>query len=270
VVTIPEDLRVPLAERALGTEALGEALLGELQVLYRDECALAVDKPPLLPVHPSGRHLQGTLIQRLHALMGTDQLAREQRPRLCHRLDRETSGIVLVGLDPWSHAKIMRQFERRQVEKEYLAVVRGRPADDGGRISLPLGPARGSKIGLKIMVDPERGIDAATEWRVVERFRWVTLVACKLLTGRQHQIRVHMQSIGHPLVGDKLYGPSEMLFQRAADGTLSERDRELLELERHALHSHRLSFTSPRSGRRVEVVSPLARDLQAYLDRQRR
>jgi 23S rRNA pseudouridine1911/1915/1917 synthase len=79
-----------------------------------------------------------------------------------------------------------------------------------------------------------------------------------------------MQSIGHPLVGDKLYGPSAMLFQRAADGTLSERDRELLELERHALHSHRLSFTSPRSGRRVEVVSPLAPDLQAYLDRQRR
>ncbi len=268
VVTIPEELRIPMAERAVGVDPLDPGALGELRVLYRDECALAVDKPPMLPVHPAGRHLTGTLIQRLHALLGTDQLERAVRPRLCHRLDRETSGIVLVGMDPWSHTRIMRQFESRSVEKEYLAIVRGVPKEDGGRIELAMGPARGSKIGLKMMVDLERGQEAATQWRVVERFARCTLVACQLITGRTHQIRVHMQAIGFPVIGDKLYGSDEMLFQKGADGSLTESDQRLLELPRHALHSHKLVFTSPRSEKRVTVESPLASDLQEYLSRQ--
>jgi 23S rRNA pseudouridine1911/1915/1917 synthase len=266
VIVIPEELRVPLAEGAAGVEPYAIGPFDELAVLYRDEACLAVDKPAMLAVHPSGRHLTDTLIQRVHRMLGAQDVRREGRPRLAHRLDRETSGVILVGLDPRSHSELMRQFVEREVEKEYLAVVQGEPEHPGGRIELPLGSARGSRIQLKMAVQMD-GQEAVTEWRVVRRVRGYALVACRILTGRQHQIRVHMEAIGHPLVGDKLYGYDEGLFQKAADGTLTESDYRVLELPRQALHSHRLVFTSPATGQRAEAVSPLAADLREFLDR---
>lgn len=258
VIVIPEELRVDMPADTGGA-------LEELSVLYRDAGVLAVDKPPMLAVHPSGRHLSDTLIQRVHRMLGTGDLPRDARPRLAHRLDRETSGLILIGLDPGSHAELMRQFEEREVEKQYLAVVKGEPEHEGGRIEFPLGPARGSKIGLKMAVQFD-GQEALTEWRVVRRVPGYALVACDIHTGRQHQIRVHMAAIGLPLVGDKLYGPDEMLFQKGADGTLDDDDWRQLELPRQALHSHRIVFTSPATGERVTVESPLAPDLQRFLD----
>jgi RluA family pseudouridine synthase len=254
LIVIPEHLR--LAATVETSE--------ELVVLYEDESVIAVDKPPMLAVHPSGRHLTDTLIQRVHAAYRSEELHRDARPRLCHRLDRETSGIVLVGKDPEAHQHLMRQFERRRVEKEYLAIVRGRPERDTGVVDLPLGPARASAIRLKMAVVAD-GLESRTEWNVVRRHAGCTLVACRPHTGRQHQIRVHLDAIGHPLVGDKLYGLDEGLFQRAADGELSAEDLERLELPRQALHNHRLAFTSPRSGARVCVESPLAPDLERFL-----
>ena len=259
VIVIPEELRVAMPSADDGGP------LEELSVLYRDAAALAVDKPPMLAVHPSGRHLSDTLIQRVHHMLGTRDLPRDARPRLAHRLDRETSGAILIGLDPASHAELMRQFEEREVEKQYLALVKGDPEHEGGRIEFPLGPARGSKIGLKMAVNLD-GQEAVTEWRVVRRVPGYALVACDIHTGRQHQIRVHLAAIGLPIVGDKLYGPDELLFQKGADGTLDDDDLRLLELPRQALHSHRLVFTSPATGARVEVESPLAPDLQRFLD----
>lgn len=265
VIEIPEALRVPMAERAVGVEHHSETQFDDLSVLYRDAGVLAIDKPAMLAVHPSGRHLSDTLIQRVHRWLGTDGIPREGRPRLAHRLDRETSGAILVGMDPTSHTELMRQFEEREVEKCYLAIVRGEPEHEGGRIEFPLGPARGSKIGLKMAVQLD-GQESVTEWRVVRRVPGYALVACDIHTGRQHQIRVHLAAIGLPIVGDKLYGPDEMLFQKGADGTLDENDLRLLELPRQALHSHRIVFTSPATGERVTVESPLAPDLQRFLD----
>jgi len=259
VIVIPEELRVSMPEGDAG------GALDELCVLYRDAGVLAVDKPPMLAVHPSGRHLADTLIQRVHRMLGTRDLPRDARPRLAHRLDRETSGAILIGLDPDSHSELMRQFEERETDKQYLAIVKGEPEHDGGRIELPLGPARGSKIGLKMAVQFD-GQEALTEWRVVRRVPGYALVACDIHTGRQHQIRVHLAAIGLPIVGDKLYGPDEMLFQKGADGTLDDADLRLLELPRQALHSHRIAFTSPATGERVVVESPLAPDLQRFLD----
>ncbi len=265
LLVIPEELRVPMAARAAGVEPHTENQFDELAVLYRDDACLALDKPAMLAVHPSGRHLSDTLIQRVYRMLGTLELARECRPRLAHRLDRETSGVILIGLDPRSHAELMRQFEDREVEKEYLAIVRGNPEHEGGRIEYPLGSARGSRIGLKMAVKLD-GQPAVTEWRVVRRVPGYALVACRLLTGRQHQIRVHLEAIGLPLVGDKLYGYDESYFQKGADGTLSAEDYRALELPRQALHSHRLVFTSPATGERAEAVAPLAADLQRFLD----
>jgi 23S rRNA pseudouridine1911/1915/1917 synthase len=162
----------------------------------------------------------------------------------------------------------MRQFEAREVAKEYLAIVHGVPEEESGVIDLPIGPARASVVELKMAVIPD-GQPALTEWNVVSRHgepgRERTLLACRPHTGRQHQIRVHLEALGYPLVGDKLYGHDEVCFQRAADGEMTLRDLELLELPRQALHNHRLEFTSPATGERVRVVSPLAPDLAQYL-----
>ena len=259
VVTIPEELRLA------ATTDTG----ADLAVLYEDEHLIAVDKPPLLPVHPSGRHLADTLIQRLHARAHGEELAGRVRfaVRLCHRLDRETSGIVLCAKDREAHAKLMRAFERRRVEKEYLAIVHGRPDGAEGLVDLPLGPARRSSVHLKMAV-VEGGLPSQTRWRLREGRGPFSLLSCLPLTGRQHQIRVHLEAIGHPLVGDKLYGVDEALFLRDLHDELRPDDHAHLRLARHALHHHRLVVPSPRDGRPLEVTSPLPPDLRSFLDEQ--
>jgi 23S rRNA pseudouridine1911/1915/1917 synthase len=260
---------------------------GALAILYEDESTLVLDKPAGLSVHPGGRHLTDSLIQRVHARYRTDSLiqrvharyrsgepagdpARDTREpipiRLCHRLDRETSGVVLFGKGDLAHRRLRKQFERREVEKDYLAVVRGEPASEGGRIELPLGPARASTVRLKITVR-EDGAPSLTEWRVLERRRGYALVLCSPRTGRQHQIRVHLAAIGLPIVGDKLYGGAEDIFLRHTRGELSGADLAELELPRQALHSHRIAWRDPFDLAPRQVTSPLAADLRAYLDR---
>lgn len=255
VVVIPEELRLPK----------GACDGSELDVLFEDEDVLAIDKPPGMAVHPSGRHFADTLIQRVHRRFraGNDDL---RLPiRLCHRLDLETSGVILIAKGDRNHAELMRQFEDREVEKEYLAVVRGVPEAGEGVVELPIGPSRTSEVRLKMACVPD-GLRSKTAWRVVEARGDCALVSCLPHTGRQHQIRVHLDAIGHPLVGDKLYGLGEEYFLRNANGELTETDLAVLGLPRHALHNHRLVFTSPSSGERLEVTSPLAHDLRAYVD----
>jgi len=258
VVLIPEHLRLPTSGPCSD----------ELEILYEDEGILAVDKPPFVAVHPGGRHLVDTLIQRVHARYGAGfELERGGAPRLCHRLDRETSGIVLVGKHPAAHSDVMVQFERREVEKEYLAIVCGSPAADGGVIDYPIASARASHVELKMAVAAD-GQPSRTDWRVLERRRECALISCLPLTGRQHQIRVHLAAIGHPVVGDKLYGPDEQLFERGLEGTLSREDLRSLGMPRQALHNHRVVFGSPATGERVEVRSPLPADMAQFLDAQ--
>ena len=259
VVSIPEELRL----------VLPRGPTGELDVLYEDEHVVAVEKPSGIAVHPSGRHMADTLIQRVHAHYEAEIAARRLAPRLCHRLDRETSGIVLVGKRPRTHAELLKQFEARSVEKEYLAIVWGELDRDAGRIEHPLAPARVSSIRLKMTV-AEDGQPARTDYRVVARHAGYTLVRCRLLTGRQHQIRVHLAALGHAVVGDKLYGPDEGCFQRAIEGALTRADLARLELPRQALHHDRLVFRTPAGGEQVEVTSPLAPDLAAFLEEKRR
>ena len=256
VVRIPPEHRLPAV--------LADA--GELDVLYEDEAAVAIDKPAGMPVHPSGRHVANTLIQRVHALYQGDEDTTLDLPlRLCHRLDRETSGIVLVGKGEVAHRELQQQFETRRVEKEYLAVVHGEPSADSGVVELALGPALASEIRLRMAVQAD-GLPSVTEWRVLDRRRGFALVACRPRTGRQHQIRVHMEALGHPLVGDKLYGKEDGVFLRSRADELTDADRRALVLPRHALHNHRLAWTSPLDGERREVVSPLASDLKRFFE----
>ena len=144
--------------------------------------------------------------------------------------------------------------------------MRGAPDEDEGVIDLPLGPAHASQVRMKIAVQ-EGGAEARTSWRVVERRARCALLRCTLHTGRQHQIRVHLAALGHPIVGDKLYGGDEELFLRHARRELGAADLAELELPRQALHSHRLAWDSPTSGARCEAESPLPADMQAFLAR---
>ena len=255
VVRIPEELRLPAVR----------AEPGELSVLYEDEDVLVVDKPALLPVHPSGRHLSDTLIQRIHAVYGDPHNERPVPIRLCHRLDRETSGAVLCGKNRAAHRKLMLQFERRQIDKEYLAIVHGRPEGERGVVDRPLGAAHTGRVHLRMAIAAD-GAQARTRWELREARGAYALIACWPETGRQHQIRVHLASIGCPLVGDKLYGGDEELFLRDAAGELDAADRARLELPRHALHNHRIRFRAPRGGAWQEVVSPLAHDLESFFE----
>jgi len=249
-VIIPPELRMP------ETEASG----ADLVVLYEDDDLLVVDKPALVAVHPSGRYMSDTLIQQVHARFRDAEVPFDGAPRLCHRIDRETSGLVLIAKNPIAHRHLMLQFESRTVEKEYLALVHGVPDWDEGSITFAMGPSRSSEVRLKMSVRAD-GSEARTDWKVVEPRGEYCLIACELFTGRQHQIRLHLSAIGHPIVGDKLYGDSEEFFIKAAEGTLTERDLEILELPRHALHNHRLAFESPSTGERLEVRSPLPADM---------
>lgn len=254
VVVIPPELRLP--------EVLADP--GSLVVLYEDADVLAVEKPSGQVVHPSGKSLSGTLIQDVHARYA--EASELPVPiRLCHRIDKETSGIVLFAKGARAHRQIRKQFERHQIEKEYLAIVHGSPGEDEGSIELPLGPAHASSVRLKIAVQAG-GWESHTRWRVLERRGAFALLACTPLTGRQHQIRVHLAAIGHPLVGDKLYGDDEQLFVRGTRRELDERDLAALQLPRQALHNHRMVWSAPTGGGRREVTSPLPAELRAFLE----
>lgn len=262
-----------------------------LDVLYEDEWLLAVDKPPFVAVHPTARYYSSTLIKRLE----------DQRPNeflsLIHRLDRETSGLLLVAKSRPAERAFKRLLEDRSVHamvvaenatylqlckserlalekrarhaqpirKTYLALTWGTPPD--GVIEQPLEVDAENPLRVKMRLAPKgRGLEAKTTVTVLETRGRYALVACELHTGRQHQIRVHLASLGHAVVGDKLYGPNERLLARAADGELTEADLELLELPRQALHAHRYELPHPFTEQRIEIVSPLASDLQSFFD----
>ena len=254
-------VRLPARPRSAPLEELP---VTELAILYEDELLVSIDKPAGLTVHPVGRRLDGTLINLLHERYRSDDPSRDVVPRLCHRLDRETSGQILVAKDELAHAAVRRQFERLEVAKSYLAVVEGRVDGDSGWIDHRLGPDHRSPIRLKIAPRND-GLEALTQWRVKERGRDLTLLECFPKTGRQHQIRVHLASIGHPVVGDKLYGPDEQFFLQAMDGQLDADAVARLRLPRQALHSHSLTIQDPATNESREFVAPLPADMAALL-----
>jgi len=235
---------------------------GELEVVYEDEYLLAVNKPPNISVHPSHGHLTGSLIHMIHerhrALYGET----EDMPTLCHRLDRETSGVLLTAKDQVSRTRMGQQFERRSIDKTYLALVVGELSKDAGVMDQPLGKALGSEVRLKMGVRADGdGLVSRTEWKVARRLPGYTLVELHPLTGRQHQLRVHLAALGHPIVGDKLYMGDEQIFIRSVSEGITEADRDFLMMDRQALHNWKLVVDHPFTGARLELVAPLFRDI---------
>jgi 23S rRNA pseudouridine1911/1915/1917 synthase len=236
----------------------------ELPVIYEDEHFLAIAKPAGVPVHPTARYHRNTVVKLLSLTRQGENFT------LAHRLDRETSGVLLLAKTREADRGIKRQLEQRStVEKCYLAITWGAPRDDAFRLDLPLEIDEASRLRVRMRVAAAgSGLSAATRFAVLGRARRndraYALVQCDLETGRQHQIRVHLAAIDCPVVGDKLYGPDPEIFARGADQTLTDDDRALLELDRHALHAWRLAFDHPILGHRVTIEAPLAGDLASF------
>jgi 23S rRNA pseudouridine1911/1915/1917 synthase len=234
-----------------------------IPVLYQDDGLIAVDKPAGLAVHPAGRRVYGTLIHWLHTrYRRPDDPAHDVVPRLLHRIDRETSGLLMASLDPDLHARVAIQFEERTVRKVYQAVVHGCPPDEDGMIDLGIGPDRRSAVKLKLRATTDgSGLHALTHYRVLRRTARFSLVELRPRTGRTHQLRVHMAAIGCPLVGDKIYGVEDAVFLEYLAGELSPATREQLILGRHALHSASVEFFHPWQQRSMVLSAPLPVDL---------
>ncbi len=244
----------------------------EVATLYEDEHLLVVDKPPLMTVHPTARHHRHTVIKLLE----------ERRPgqflSLIHRLDRETSGVLLLAKTPEAASAFKTALEKRslraarraergdpvdaQAEKTYVALTWGVPP--AGLVTEPL-TADPSPLRVKMSIAPSgTGLAARTGIEVIDQADGYALVRCQLHTGRQHQIRVHLAHLGTPIVGDKLYGPDEMLLARGADGELTEEDLVLLELPRHALHAAIYRLPHAVLGGHCTFLSPLPSDLADF------
>ena len=219
-----------------------------LDILYEDRDVVVVDKPAGMVVHAGAGHQDGTLVNALlHHFGHLSGINGDLRPGIVHRLDRDTSGVIVVARTDTAHQSLARQFQEREVEKVYLALTQGVPAKPEGRIDAPItrDPVRRTRMTARLNC----GRKALTRYRILETFaRDAALLRVQIDTGRTHQIRVHLASIGHPVVGDRLYGAAAVSF-----------------LNRFFLHAHRLSFTSPESGERITVESPLPGELQRYL-----
>jgi 23S rRNA pseudouridine1911/1915/1917 synthase len=231
----------------------------DFDIVFQDEAVLAIDKPAGLPVHPSATYHKHTLS---YLLKQRYESGGSRGPRIAHRLDRETSGIVICGCTKGDETRLKRAFEEHRVQKTYLAIVRGHLAEAQGSIAIPMMRIEEGLHLLMKVCDPPRGLEARTDYKVVERRSAHSLVELFPRTGRQHQLRVHMSAIGHPIVGDKLYGPEgEAPFMEYIDTGLTDQLVTRLGHWRHALHAHHIVFEHPRTGEPMALESPLPRDL---------
>lgn len=222
----------------------------DFTVLHEDQDVIVLSKPPGLVVHPSHGHFQGTLVHGLlHHCRNLSGIGGELRPGIVHRLDKDTSGIMIAAKNDLAHQSLIKQFKGRTVEKIYLALLAGMPGSRSGRMAAAIG--RHPVHRKKMAVLQQGGRESVTNWEVLEYFPRFSFVRLKLETGRTHQIRVHMAAMGCPIAGDPVYGKKN----RIAD----------LPIARQCLHSSSLTFDHPRSGQRLSFTAPLWPDMENIL-----
>ncbi|HEX2448491.1 MAG TPA: RluA family pseudouridine synthase [Methyloceanibacter sp.] len=239
-----------------------------LNIVYEDDALIVIDKPAGLVVHPGAGHAAGTLVNALiaHCGMSLSGIGGVARPGIVHRLDKDTSGLMVVAKTDQAHRALAEQFADHgrtgELERGYLALVWGAPSRPQGTIAAPIGRHPTSRTKMAVL-PPEKGREAVTHWRVVETFGRgkepiASLIECTLETGRTHQVRVHLAHIGHPLIGDPLYGQGFKSKLRKLPEPLQAK---LAALDRQALHATHLAFVHPKSGTLLKFNSPLPADL---------
>ncbi len=221
-----------------------------LDIIYEDDDVVVLNKARGMVVHPAPGNYTGTLVNALlYHCSNLSGINSAIRPGIVHRLDKDTSGIMIVAKNDAAHISLSQQIQSKTAVRTYLAVVRGNIKTDSGTIETQI--ARDKTDRKKMAVVKESGRDAITDYEVLERFGKYTLVRCKLRTGRTHQIRVHMEYLGYPLVGDPKYSPMKTPFG----------------IKGQALHSHTLEFTHPRTGERMKFEAPLPEDMHKIITR---
>jgi 23S rRNA pseudouridine1911/1915/1917 synthase len=253
-----------------------------LDILYEDDDVIVVNKPAGMTVHAGAGNTRGTLV---NALLGRGQSLSQGgdalRPGIVHRLDKETSGVIIVAKNDFAHAKIAEGFQKRLVKKTYIALVEGLLKEKRGRIELAIGrdlhrrtrmtafkDKPGSALRESLLRSGAR--EARTDWRTLAEVDGTTLVEVQLHTGRTHQIRVHFSALAHPVVGDTLYGAAPQIRLGAGTGHGASKERETVskpELGRNFLHAARLGFSQPRTGAWLEVRAPLPAELCEFIQK---
>jgi len=236
-----------------------------LHILYEDEHIVVVNKQPGLVVHPAAGHDGGTLVNGLlYHCTDLGGIGGELRPGIVHRLDKDTSGTLVVAKNDQAHTHLSRQFKSRQVQKQYRALVHGTLKSSSGTIKLPIGrhPTDRKRMSTK----SARGRTAETQWKVDTQFRWFALLTLTLKTGRTHQIRVHCAAMQHPILGDKIYRPRKL--ERTIKRQCKQPDKILpliKAVRRQMLHAWRLGFTHPQTGQWMAFESPLPDDMEQVI-----
>jgi len=226
-----------------------------LDIIWEDEHIVVVNKPPNMVVYPAVGHRSGTLLNAL--ISRCDKLASigaPLRPGIVHRLDKDTSGLIVFAKDNASYLNLSKQFKEREVEKHYLALLYGELKKDHGEISTAIGRAISDR--KKMSVRTRKGKEAVTQFEVIKRFKSATLTRVKIITGRTHQIRVHFAASGYPVLGDKTYGKK----------TVIKFGQETIRFNRQMLHAHTLRFKHPVNGEPVEFIAPLPYDMEKAIE----
>ena len=243
-----------------------------LNVVYEDEDVLVINKPAGLVVHPGHGHFSGTLLNALAWHLGIDgkDSCDDRLGILVHRIDKDTSGLLVIAKNDEAQLVLAKQFFDHSIERRYIAIVWGNIKEDSGTITGNIGRDPNDRLRFKVFKDGTNGKHAVTHYTVLERFGYVTVVECRLETGRTHQIRVHFNYIGHPLFNDERYGGDQI-----KEGTIYSKYRQFIEncfkiLPRQALHAKTLGFIHPRTGKPMSFDSPLPEDMTALIDKWRR
>ncbi|MBB5697563.1 RluA family pseudouridine synthase [Sphingomonas yantingensis] len=239
--------------------AHNEAQAIDLTIAYEDEHLIVVDKPAGLVVHPAAGNLDGTMVNALlhHCAGQLSGIGGVARPGIVHRIDKDTSGLIVAAKHDRAHEGLARQFKAHSIDRRYLAIVAGRPLTGSGRVEARLGRSSADRKKMAV-VGGEAGRHAITHWRLLDPLREAALVECRLETGRTHQVRVHMASIGHPLLGDPVYGRSKAVHRPIL---------ETLGFRRQALHATRLGFIHPVTGHALSFDSAMPDDMQELFNR---
>ncbi len=242
-ITMPEEEQLLVAEDI------------PLDILYMDDSIIVVDKPAGMVVYPAAGHSSGTLMNVVaHHSSRLASAGGPLRPGVVHRLDKDTSGVMVVALDDSSYYDLVEKFRKREISRKYVAIVYGNLREESGEISLRIGRSESDRKKMSTRV--RKGKEAVTRWKVIERFRVATLIEAKLGTGRTHQIRVHFASLGHPVLGDSTYGKK----------TTIEIGKKKMIFGRQMLHATILGFIHPKTGQYMEFTSAIPEDMAAKIE----